>query len=235
MLLIYLALYYSYTFNIVRQFLAISIIFWATKYIEQEKYFKYIIFNIIASTIHTSAIMCFVFLFVTFGYRTEKRKFKIMAFGAAVIFVIVGFYLFNANITKYSNYFTSSVSTVHAMTLFKIIFFIVVMVANNIWNNDEFSISKSGMITSMQKQIPLIYMAGLALASMGMFFTFMNRMGFYFIVFEMPFWGQTIRAKMNGGVYKLVILAIVMYFLVTSFLSGESADNLFYYHSFLME
>ena len=51
----------------------------------------------------------------------------------------------------------------------------------------------------------------------------------------MPFWGQAVRAKVNKNVYRWIILLIVGYVLATTYISGESADNLFYYHTFLSE
>lgn len=235
MLLIYMSIHYPYTFNIVRQFLAISIIFWGTRYIERGEYAKYIILNTLASTIHTSSLLCFCFLFVTFCYNTEKKKYKILGFVAALLFIFVGMYTFSANITKYEEYFTKSSSSIHAMTILKIMCLLLVIFFNNVFRNHKFSVSKHGDLIPMQKQIPIMYAAGLTLAALGMKYTFMNRIGFYFIMFEMPFWGQAVRAKVNKNVYRLIILLIVGYVLATTYISGESADNLFNYRSFLSE
>lgn len=235
MLLIYLSIYYSYTFNIVRQFLAISIIFWGTRYIERGEYIKYIILNILTSSIHTSSLLCFSFLFVTFGYNTKNIKYKILSFGSAILYVFVGIYFFSANITKYEGYFVKSNSSIHAMTILKIICLLLVLFSNNVFRNDKFSVSKYGVVFPMQKQVPIMYAAGLVLSTLGMKYTFMNRIGFYFLMFEMPFWGQAVRAKVNKDIYRLIIFLIVGYVLVTTYISGESADNLFYYHTFLSE
>ena len=236
MLLIYMALQYEYVFNIVRQFLAISIIFWGTKYIERGEYIKYTILNIIASTIHTSSLLCFSMLFVRFGYKTKKKKYRILGFGAAAIFVVVGIYAFSTNVAKYIEYFTTpSTSSIYWMVLLKVICVAIVLFANKVLSNDEFSISKNGEAVPMQRQISTLYSLGLMLSLMGMFFPFMNRIGFYFIIFEMPFWGQAIRAKTNRYIYFLFIVFIVGYKLITMYLSGTISDNLFVYHSFLSD
>lgn len=235
MLLIYMSMHYPYTFNIVRQFLAIAIIFWGTRYIERGENIKYIILNILATTIHTSSLLCFSFLFVTFGYNTEKKKCKILGFGVALLFVFIGICFFSENITKYVGYFAKSSSSIHAMTILKIMCLLLVVCVNKVFRNDEFSISKYGDYVPMQKQVPIMYAAGLTLAALGMRYTFMNRIGFYFMMFEMPFWGQAVNAKVNKNVYRLIILLIVGYVLITTYISGESADNLFYYHTFLSE
>lgn len=234
MLFIYMALQYAYAFNIVRQFLAIAIIFWATRYIERGEYIKYIILNIIASMIHTSALLCFSLLFVTFGYKSPKKKYKILGFGTAAVFVVIGTYAFSTNIAKYTDYFTTtSASSIYWMVLLKAICVAVILFSNKALSNDEFSITKNGEVVPMQRQVFILYGLGLMLSLIGMFFPFMNRIGFYFMIYEMPFWGQAIRAKINRYVYWLFILFIVGYKLILMYLSGDIPDNLFVYHSFL--
>lgn len=235
MLLIYMAVHYAYTFNIVRQFLAIAIIFWGTRYIERGENGKYFILNVLASMMHTSALLCFSLLFVTFGYNTQKKKHKVLAFGIALLCIAVGMLVFSANIAKYMNYFTVSETSIHEMTILKILFFLMVVGCNNVFRNKQFSISKAGHPVPMQKHIPTLYVAGLSLAVLGMKFGFMNRIGFYFMLFEVPFLGQAVRAKVNRNFYLLLVLLIIGYVLVSTYLSGEHPDNLFYYHTFLTQ
>ena len=211
MLMLYMVVYYPYTFNIVRQFLAISLVFWATRYIEREEYKKYIIFNILATTFHTSALMCFSYLFVKFGNGAKKKKYRILGFGVAALFVVAGLFLFSANVSKYESYLVSSGVSIHAMTILKIACWLLVVIINRVYQNMEFSITKNGEIV----------------------YTFMNRIGFYFIMYELPFWGQAVRARVNRSIYRAIILFIIGYVLVTSFMIERSADNLLYYQSFL--
>ena len=220
MLMLYMVVYYPYTFNIVRQFLAISLVFWATRYIEREEYKKYIIFNILATTFHTSALMCFSYLFVKFGNGAKKKKYRILGFGVAALFVVAGLFLFSANVSKYESYLVSSGVSIHAMTILKIACWLLVVIINRVYQNMEFSITKNGEIVPMQRQLPTMY-------------TFMNRIGFYFIMYELPFWGQAVRARVNRSIYRAIILFIIGYVLVTSFMIERSADNLLYYQSFL--
>lgn len=233
MLLIYVTMQYPYTFNIVRQYLAISIIFWGTRYIETGKYFKYILLNIVAAMIHTSAILCFSILFVTVGNNTKNNKTKILGYGLSIVFVFAGVFLLNDNVVKYSKYFVTSDATVYGMVILKFLCLVLVLVSNKMFTNREFSVSTNGELRSMRRQISILYSVGLLLSALGMWFTFMNRIGFYFMSFEMPFWGQTVRAKVNNKIYKVIIGVIIIYVLLSTYIAGESADNLFYYQSFL--
>lgn len=231
MMLLYVAIYFPYTLNIVRQFLAIAIVFWGTRYIEREEYVKYIVLNILASTMHSSALICFIFLFL----NSARNKYKVLGFGMAVCCVLGGIVIFNQNIVKYKQYFLDTNLTIHAMTILKILCVLFIMLFNKMFKNKEFSVSKDGILIPIKKIIPIMYLTGLLLATLGMKFKFMNRIGFYFTMFELPFWGQVVRARVNKREYQFVIFMIIGYFLFSSYLSGDNADNLFYYHSFLMK
>jgi len=234
MLFIYMTIHYAYTFNIVRQFLAISIIFWGTRYLERSEHIKYIFLNIIASTIHTTSLLGFMLLLI---FDSDNRQTKKHFFYIALVafFIIVGVCFFSENIIKYEGYLTQTNDSIYGMTVLKVICLLLVIISNNIFSNDRFSITKSGKYFHMPKYIPITYAAGLILAALGMKYAFVNRIGFYFLMFEMPFWGQAIRARINAGIYKCIIFFIVGYVLISMYVSGESADSLFNYHTFLSE
>ena len=222
MILIFMVLHYPYTFNIVRQYLAISIIFWGTKYLERSQYSKYIILNIIAATMHTSSLLCFCLLFVSFGYKKQKKKYKILGLVLAILFVIIGLVVFETNAAKYGMYFEKTTESIHPMTILKFFCIFIVMWANKIAINSKFSISKSGDYVPMNKEVAFMYQAGLGVSLLGMFYSFMNRIGFYFMMYEMPFWGQAVRAVKNAWIYKLLITAILLYTILMTLLDESS-------------
>ncbi len=217
MVFIYSIMQYPYTFNIVRQFLAIAVVFWATRYISKNKYLKYIVLNIIAVTLHTSALICFVFLFVGHGFKNKKTRVRIIGFVLAVVFVIMGIIVFGKNSQKYMQYFAQVSVRFHPMTVLKILSVLIIIILNRVYNNSHFSISKDKKYIPMDREIVIMYQGGLLLAALGMLYMFMNRMGFYFMMFEMPFWGQAVRAVVNRGVYRLLILVILIYVLISTF------------------
>lgn len=74
-----------FTMNIVRQCIAISILFYSVKYIEKKELLKFISIVILASTFHNSAII--FILFYCFSYiRFSLRKATIFS----LIFIILG-------------------------------------------------------------------------------------------------------------------------------------------------
>lgn len=223
MILIYTVVHYLYTFNIVRQFLAISIAFWATKYLERNKYFKYVLLNMIAASCHTSALVCFGYLFVKRGFGTEKNKLRYLGFGLGIVFVFIGLFMFSTNAQKYEQYFVQiSGGSIHTMTILKSAFVLLIVLSNRTLRNPVFSRSTTGKYVPMNKEVITVYLFGLFLSGLGMFFTYMNRIGFYFLMYEMPFWGQSVRASLNKGIYRLLIAAILIYVIVSTFIFDTS-------------
>ena len=72
-MLIFLGQSYFYSMNIVRQAIAMSIIFYAFKYIKDDKKISYIVLCIVASFIHSSAVLMIPFLFI-FNMNLSNRK-----------------------------------------------------------------------------------------------------------------------------------------------------------------
>lgn len=217
MILIYIIIHYPYTFNIVRQYLAIAIIFWATRYLDRGKIKKYIVCNIIAASFHTSALICFVYLFIRRGFKQEKKKKNYLGMILGCVGGLSGMIIFNSNLEKYALYFELAESGFHAMTIFKIICIFTIIFLNKIYSNSTFSKCEKNNFMPMNTEIINIYLLGLGLSGLGMLFPFMNRVGFYFMMYEMPFWGQVVRAKVNKKVYILMISFILIYHMISIF------------------
>lgn len=64
-LYLYITLFHFYaSFNVIRQYIAIAITFYAVRYIIEHKFYKYLIAIIIASSFHTTAIIMIPFYFI---------------------------------------------------------------------------------------------------------------------------------------------------------------------------
>lgn len=64
-LYLFITLFHYYaSFNVIRQYIAIAITFYAVRYIFEEKYYKYLISIILASTFHLTAIIMIPFYFI---------------------------------------------------------------------------------------------------------------------------------------------------------------------------
>lgn len=95
---------YSWLFNGIRQFLAVCLVFVASKYLFEKKYFKYIVAVVIASTIHVTALVA---LFALFFVNAKPWKSKTVLFCAGIIVVIIfadNFLGFLDSLLKDTNY-----------------------------------------------------------------------------------------------------------------------------------
>ena len=85
MMLVYFTVFYSMTLNIARQALAIAIIFYSVKYMENKKYIKTILLFLLAFQFHTSAIFA-LFLYIIIYINQKKINYKTRRI---IIFIIV--------------------------------------------------------------------------------------------------------------------------------------------------
>lgn len=93
-LLLFYLLYYNNSLNIMRQYIAMAIIFTVFADLEKRKYFRYIFVVLISMLIHTTAVLALVPLCIhLFLYRRQRLKEaplmrKIIIFMAIVVFAV---------------------------------------------------------------------------------------------------------------------------------------------------
>ena len=109
-LFVYLTTFYFLTFSGIRQWLSVAIISYAIKYIRKEKYVTYIIWVLIASTFHLSALLGMLnvplIIFFTKKDYLPKRTKKLHEFGILlfpVVCVALGWVYANL-VSKYSHW-----------------------------------------------------------------------------------------------------------------------------------
>lgn len=78
-LLIYYLIFYNDTYNLLRQAIAMAIVFLAVNWLFEKKYIKYLIFVFIASTFHTTAVMGFVVFIVYYFLEGDRFRSDISA------------------------------------------------------------------------------------------------------------------------------------------------------------
>lgn len=64
--------YYFFSFNLVRQFIAMSIILFAWNFLKKGKIIRFILIVLIASTFHTTALISLLLIFVYLGRKSTK-------------------------------------------------------------------------------------------------------------------------------------------------------------------
>lgn len=217
MILIYSIIYYPYCFNIVRQFLAIALIFWATKYLEQKNYKKFMLINFIAVTFHTTAIIGLISLLIEEDFVKIINKYKKHFIIFLLIFSFLILIFFSSNIYKYLSYFLLINFNLHSMIIFKLFCVLMICFINYYQDKKIEPFYKNCIVQLRNNKIMLYYFIGLILSLSGMFYDYMNRIGFYFLMFEMPFWGIVIKHHKYKKIYIMLIVFILFFYVMTTF------------------
>ena len=70
--------------------------------------------------------------------------------------------------------------------------------------------------------IVFIYILGLFFSSVGMFFAFMSRLGYWYLIFELLYWGYLVKNNNNKFLNKLFIFVYVIYIFSLELISNGS-------------
>lgn len=76
--------YFFISLNVIRQWMGMAIILYAIQFIVKKQYVKYIIFNLLAASFHTSLILCLIFLIFD-KIRLNSKKRLIISLGILVL------------------------------------------------------------------------------------------------------------------------------------------------------
>lgn len=206
--LLYYLNFYHMSLNILRQMLAVSIVFFGLYYLIKKRYLVYCITNLLAVFIHTSTILCFSFLLVPLLFSFLRGKLKrnkwipdvifytIIVLSPVIIRRLISIVLSLSIFEKYAHRFvTGEVSIGIGTIAFAIMLILpVIIIAWNIINKDE-----SLMI---MKNLYIMY---LPFSFVGYFVTWASRINYYPLVIPVLFIPAVIRA--SRGYNKIFLTA----------------------------
>lgn len=229
--IIYFAGFYFTTFNIVRQFVAVSIIFFATRYLTKKKYFKFLLFVAIAFLFHKSALLGVLLVaFDIFAWKhlTNKQKRLLTLFWILGIIVVL---LFGALIIgRYVNYFKNIQFDFGIVVFIKMALFVftVALLIGEKWHDTDKNGYSVGAYTCNTAKV--YYAVGILLTMLGYMFSYMDRIGIYFYLFETVYIGMVMKSKRVEILIKLAIAALyLMLLLVTLSGNGHGQGNYLFF------
>lgn len=188
---------YSVSFNGMRQWLAVSICFFATRYLYNDKKPKLLLFMIFvffATIMHNSAIVSLVFLLpIVFGHYkgVGAQVAKIIS----VIIFIVAFFLGNTLMAerRYFRLLYSDSFSLGYMVFLKTIVIIFALINNKIDKNDEMDLKfYGGRIVLPYFTLVVMECIYVALSSLSYWFNVIGRIAWYFEVFETVFFCSSV-------------------------------------------
>lgn len=220
----YYVVFYFMTMNICRQFVATAIVFWATRYIFSKKYWKFIVFVFLSALIHTSSLVGMIFLaFEVFYWKDLNSKQRVFIIFGVMITPVGVWGLFNA-MSRYNDLFVSNNGSLGIMLLLKFfVFSLSLLITKKVIGGD--GNDKELMTTRYRfKTVSTWYLTGIILTSLGYFFSFVDRIGIVFYLFEGIHIGKTIkntRNISNRQCFIFIEMAILIYYFIASLLQGS--------------
>ena len=207
--------YFMYM-NIIAQSIAISIILFGYSYLENKKIFKYIITVLIASLIHSSAIIGLIFipLFYLKNNKSNIRKVIILSFIGVLFINNIMPFILKYIFPQFAFYFKNKNSSmmdgiriVHLLLYF--LFFIIGYYYIYIKNKENYNREDSGKKGSFLLYMTIISVACRFLVSNSYIF---SRMGFYFY----PFSYSLVAYSMKKETSKKLLLRnkLLLYFIL---------------------
>jgi len=213
MIAIYIAGYYPETMNVMRQFLAVAIVFAGSYFLFRKQILIYALFLIIAVIFHKSALLGLGLIVVYLLTEKElKSHYRILSIIVLLISLVVLLPVIMDSLEIYSRYFNRLKGSVGFMIPFKLCcFMLAVLLA-------KFGLRKEKGVALGVEKINLnntgLYLLGLLTCCGGMFFLFMDRIALYYMMFEMPFWGRLAKSNYFPLFYMTQIAFFVAYLYV---------------------
>lgn len=207
----YITVFYFFSFNCIRQFLAIAIVFWATKYLEKGEYKKYIIFVGVASFVHLAALTALSFIALeVFKWRNldvKSRNYVKLSIIFLPVYILVSLFISNSRYDSYLS--TTSSFDSYTSIIFKVLLFIAVVVFTLIDHN--ILDSKEENEQENQRKLSLVYyFIGLLLTSLGYVYAHFERIGYFFYIYATVYLGIAANEKRYRILFRIIILFIVI-------------------------
>ena len=200
----YYITFFFFSLNGLRQALAISIIFYATKYLKKG-YFLFLLSIIVAMFFHKSAIIALAYLpceLFKWKYLPRKQKnLLITLFCVSPFFVI---YAFNLLTTQYSYFFDTLLLDIGWGVVIKIglILFTSWLVSYDRKDRGEKVLPLQAKEDQM---IKIYYLFGLFLTAFSYIIPLIGRIGLYLYVYESVYMGWAIKNYKKDDRLKLII------------------------------
>lgn len=202
---------YFESLNIMRQYVAVAIIFFATRYLAKRKYGKYTILMIIAVLFHTSALLGAGYLAVELMFwKSLSGKQKLYLVSISIVGIIL--LPFMLDITeKYSQFFrwTTIDIGLRVFALFCILIVSLFYFNRSTDFRDRFYLQTKGYFLHT---VQWYYLIGCLLGIIGYFYELMGRISIYYTIYTGVYFGLIFkdkRVKNRKLIRQILILMII--------------------------
>lgn len=215
-LLRYVSIFFLFAMNCMRQFLSISIVFWATRYLDKKEYDKYLIFVGIASTIHIASLVGASFIILdSLQWNNLSRKQKNLV--NLSILGLPAYYLISRRLAsgRYEHYFTNVTITGWQSLIIKVALLVAVILVE--YNDNKKSDKKYAISMTY-----VYYFIGLLAIFLGVYYRFMERIGYYFYIYSTVYTGIAAREKK----YRLLVRVFILFIVIRAYYLNCYSDSM---------
>lgn len=207
----FIGLFFFYSFNCMRQFFSMAIVFYGTKYIEQKKYNKFLLFVGIASLFHVAALTSVAYLlFEKIRWKELNRKQKNLVNISFLLSPIIITVILNMSYDRFERYFLrASGNELYYSFILKIILFALYYLIVRKSHKNDICINNNISVFGFDS-ICLYYFVGMMITGLGYIWYFVERIGYYYYLFSMPYIGMIAKEKKYRILFRIIILIILI-------------------------
>lgn len=217
MVCIYISVFYLQSLNIMRQYLAVSIIFFGTRFLENNrKSIFYFLSLFLATSMHTASIIGIVVYLIKMIVESEHNKKKRNRLILVLIIFIIAFiavapYVFS----RYVHYFEMTIMEFGLMAPYQLCCIMLALLTVRFSFHNGFSRTKKHEIIPIDKENCYMLLIGIGFSCLGMLVRYMERVGILFQLYQMPIWGQLVLSQKNKVVYRMLAFVFIAYSFIT--------------------
>lgn len=230
-ILYFFGCFYFFAFNIMRQMVAVAMVFWGTRYVQRKSYWKFLLVMAVAVLFHQSAllgllylaidVLCFkktrqIYIDLIKNIVKDNKIVAVIGLGVGLIAIVI----LTIKASKYINYFKDVKFDIGFLLPLKLMvlcsFAYLVKRNSGKWGGD----GKKAMHRYMDQNVVIYYGIGLGISFLGYSFTFMERIGLYFTPFGCLFVGYLIKKARHRWVALAILSVVVLLPLAMDLCSG---------------
>ena len=227
MIFSYLLIIYLKTFNLNVQYIALAIVFYATKFVEDKKYIKFFICIGISSLIHKSALIGLIYFVIKwFDFKHMTKNELLTKVFTIVIGSILIIYAYNNLYASYSKYLSRE-SSIGFMCFAQLLIYVITifLYKHKLKENSE----------GKFKLVAIYYLIGIILSFSSYYISNAGRIAFYFMIFEPVFYGMILKDKKNDKLFNFILICWIIFYSIYVIVDGNSNAGYLPYSFFWMK
>lgn len=228
----YQIMFFPESLNVMRQLIAIAIVFYATRYISKKKYTRFLVYVGVAFLFHNSALIGLGFLgldaFVYWHSIDKEKRAKILKISvkAGIVLLIIGVILFFAlNIgERYDKYLTNIKLNFGLMMLVKLFFLIGTIILMHNEMKELLTNRKERRLVRNIETIRIYYGLGIMFTSLGYILENAHRIGWYYAIMECVYFGIIVKEGKYHRLFQIGVMVILLYTFFKKLSGGSNGE-----------